>query len=266
MTADTYEVLALKYGTHQNRTRNDNFLFADDHARPDPIDYFVWVIRNQERTIVVDTGFSRMEAAERGREISHEPREVLQLIGIDADRVDTVILSHMHYDHAGTLDHFPAAHFHIQDAEVAFATGRCMCEPVMRRAFNPDHVCQLVKRVYSGRVEFHDGDGGVAPGVSVHHAPGHSRGLQCICVKTSGGYVVLASDVSHLYENMEKRQPFPIVENVESTLRSYDKLYALASSPAQVVPGHDPLVLKRYPALDARTQGIVHRLDVPRSQ
>ena len=263
-TNDTYEILALKYGTHQNRTRVDNFLFADDHASHSPIDYFVWVIRNQDRSMLVDTGFDYAEAKLRGRTLSQEPREVLKLIGIDAEKIDTVIVSHLHYDHAGTLDHFPAARFHIQDAEVAYATGRCMCEPFIRRPFTADHVCSLIKKVYQGRVTFHDGEGEVAPGVTVHHAPGHSRGLQCIRVKTAGGWVVLAADVAHLYENMEKRQPFPIVDSVEATLRSYDKLYALASSPAHIVPGHDPLVLKRYPAMEARTEGVVHRLDVSR--
>lgn len=262
MAADTYEILALKYGTHQERTRLDNFLFADDHAAHSPIDYFVWIIRNKDRTILVDTGFDRAEAKARGgRALSHEPRELLKEIGIDSETLETVIISHLHYDHAGTLDHFPKAHFHVQDAEVAFATGRCMCEPFMRRSFNADHVCSLVRKVYQGRVTFHDGEGQVAPGITVHHAPGHSRGLQCIRVKTASGYVVLAADVAHLYENMERRQPFPIVENVEATLRSYDTLARLATSRNHIVPGHDPLVLKRYPAMDSRTQGLVHRLD-----
>jgi len=98
----------------------------------------------------------------------------------------------------------------------------------------------------------------------VHPVPGHSKGLQCIRVRTGSGWVVLAADASHLYENFEQRRPFPIVVDVEATLRSYDKLEALATSRRHIIPGHDPLVLKRYPALDDRTEGIVHRLDLPR--
>jgi glyoxylase-like metal-dependent hydrolase (beta-lactamase superfamily II) len=261
---EAYEVLAVKYGTHAKRTRNDNFLLADDHAAPQPIDYYVWVVRNSRRTILLDTGFDRAEAAARGREISHEPREALKLIGIDADTIDTVVLSHLHYDHAGTLGHYPAARLHIQDAEIAYATGRCMCDEILRRPFTADHVCQLVKKVYSGRVRFHEGDGEVAPGVTVHKVAGHSKGLQCMRVLTGSGWLLLASDASHLYENFEQRKPFPIVVDVEETLRSYDRLEALASSRRHIVPGHDPLVLKRYPAMDARTEGIVHRLDAGR--
>ena len=63
---------------------------------------------------------------------------------------------------------------------------------------------------------------------------------------------VLAADVAHLYENMEKRQPFPVIVDVEQTLRSYDTLARLATSKAHIVPGHDPLVLERYPAMDKR--------------
>jgi len=100
--------------------------------------------------------------------------------------------------------------------------------------------------------------------VTVHKVAGHSKGLQCMRVLTGSGWLVLASDASHLYENFEQRKPFPIVVDVEETLRSYDRLEALASSRRHIVPGHDPLVLKRYPAMDARTEGIVHRLDAGR--
>jgi len=262
--SDTYEILALKYGRHANRTRFDNFMSADDHATPQPIDYFVWVIRNDARTILVDTGFDHAEAKLRSRVLDREPVEALAQIGIKAETIETVIVSHLHYDHAGTFDRFPAADFHLQEAEMAYATGACMCDEALRKPFTADHVCTLVKKVYSGRVKFHDGDGQVAPGVTVHKAGGHSMGLQCVRVKTQSGHVVLASDATHLYENFEKRKPFSITVNVAETLKSYTKLEQLATSRAHVVPGHDPMVLERYPAMSAATQGIVHRLDVPR--
>ena len=67
----------------------------------------------------------------------------------------------------------------------------------------------MVRNVYSGRVIFHDGDGEVAPGITVHKIGGHSRGLQCVRVMTAGGPVVLASDSSHFYENFEKGKVSP---------------------------------------------------------
>jgi glyoxylase-like metal-dependent hydrolase (beta-lactamase superfamily II) len=259
---ETYEILALKYATHANRTRFDNFMSADDHASPQPIDYFVWVIRNARRTILVDTGFDHAEAKGRARTLDCEPQEVLQRIGIAAEKIETVVISHLHYDHAGTLDQYPAARFHIQEAEMAYATGPCMCEEAMRKPFTADHVCSLVKKVYSGRVQFHDGDGAIAPGVTVHKTGGHSKGLQSVRVMTANGPVVLASDAAHLYENMERRKPFSITIDVAETLRTYTRLAQLAGDSKRVIPGHDPLVLKRYPAWKPETAGIVHRLDV----
>ncbi|MCL4766682.1 MAG: N-acyl homoserine lactonase family protein [Hyphomicrobiaceae bacterium] len=262
--AEIYEILALKYGTHANRVRRDNFLLADDHASPHPIDFYVWVIRNERRTVLVDTGFTHAEAKARDRVLEHEPRDLLERIGVDAGSIENVVISHLHYDHAGTLDHYPAARFHLQEAEMQYATGRCMCDEILGRPFSAEHVCQMVRNVYSGRVQFHDGDGEVAPGITVHKAAGHSKGLQCVRVRTGSGFVVLAADASHFYENFEQRRPFPIVVDVEATLRTYDRLESLASSRRHIVPGHDPLVLKRYPPLDKRTEGIAHRLDLAR--
>jgi glyoxylase-like metal-dependent hydrolase (beta-lactamase superfamily II) len=260
-----WEILAVKYGRHANRTRADAFLHPDDHAAPYPLDYFVFVVRNQSRTILIDTGFDRAEAAKRGRIIDAEPREVLKQIGIDADAIPDVVVTHLHYDHAGTLDQFPGAKFHIQEAEMAYATGRCMCDMAMQLPFTVEHVCQMVKHVYSGRVQFHEGDGEIAPGVTVHKCPGHSQGIQAIRVMTADGPVVLASDVVHFYENIERRKPFFITIDMEQTLRSYDRLVHLAGgSLRNVIPGHDPLILDRYPAWKSETKGLVHRLDAPR--
>lgn len=266
MTA-TYEILAVKYGENTKRVAADNFMHPtpDDHASPMPIDYFVFVIRNADRTILVDTGFDRKEAAARGRSLTHEPIEVLQRVGIAPQSIKETIITHLHFDHAGTMDQFPASKFHLQEAEMAYATGRCMCEPSMRGPFTPDHVCQMVKNVYSGRVQFHDGDGEVAPGVTVHKSPGHSQGIQAIRVMTAHGPVVLASDVVHFYANIEERRPFYITIDAEATLRSYDRLAVLAGGGLKnVIPGHDPLILKRYPAWKPETAGIVHKLDAPR--
>lgn len=259
-----YEILAVKYAEMDGRIRADNLIMADDHAAPMPIDYYVWVVRDGSRTIVVDTGFDQTEAERRGRRVMRHPAEALRLLGIDAASVSDVIVTHLHYDHAGTLDSFSEARFHLQAAEMAFATGPCMCHAHMRLAFTADHVCQMVKNVYSGRVEFYDGDGEVAPGITVHKIGGHSRGLQCVRVQTSKGPVVLASDATHYYENFEQRRPFPIVVDMEDVLAGYSRIETLAGSRRRVIPGHDPLVLKRYPALDPRMEGIVHRLDVER--
>ena len=121
--AEHYEILAVKYAEKLDRVRADNFIMDDRHDAPGPMDYFVWVVRNATRTIVVDTGYEQTEADSRNRRILRSPQSALAVAGIDAAAVETVVITHMHYDHAGTLGSFPKAQFHLQAAEMAFATG-----------------------------------------------------------------------------------------------------------------------------------------------
>jgi glyoxylase-like metal-dependent hydrolase (beta-lactamase superfamily II) len=263
---DTHEVYAVRYGTMPERTRGENFILADDHAAPMPTDYFVWAVVGPARTVVVDTGFDRAEGQRRGRTLLRMPAEGLALLGIDAATVPDVVVTHLHYDHAGTLDDFPAARLHVNDRELAFATGRHMREPFFRRSFAAEHVCTLVQRLFAGRVVFHDaaGSGGeeLAPGISLHHIGGHTPGMQCVRVRTRRGWVVLASDACHFYENMERAMPFPIVYHVGDMIQGWSKLTGLAASPRHLVPGHDPRVMQQYPAPKKELEGVVVRLDV----
>jgi glyoxylase-like metal-dependent hydrolase (beta-lactamase superfamily II) len=173
-----------------------------------------------------------------------------------------VIISHMHYDHAGNHDRFPNATFHLQDREMGFCTGRCMCHPLLRRSFEASDVAAMIRRLFEGRVQFHDGAGEIAPGISVHHVGGHTAGLQVARVKTARGWVVLASDASHFYANFEQMRAYPTVLNVAEMLEGFTTVKRLASSPRHVIPGHDPLVLQRYPPPKPGLDGIAVRLDV----
>ena len=178
---ETYEVFAIRYASKTDRTRGENFIIADPHDAPMPIDFYVWAIRNENRTIVVDTGFDHAEAANRQRKLSRLPREGLETIGIDAAKVETVVITHLHYDHAGTLDDFPAATFHLQEKEMRYATGRHMCQAQpFQFAYTAEHVCAMVRRLFDGRVAFHDGASELAPGdiPAPDRRPYHGRAVR----------------------------------------------------------------------------------------
>jgi glyoxylase-like metal-dependent hydrolase (beta-lactamase superfamily II) len=256
----SYEIYAIKYAHHE-RNASANFLGGDPHDGPMPMDYFVWLIRGQGREIVVDSGFNAAVAAKRGRRITRPVEEGLRLMQVDVAGVKDVVITHLHYDHVGNFDIFPQATFHLQDLEMQYATGRCMAVEAMRHAYELEDVVGMVRRVYAGRVRFHGGDGELAPGVTLHHVGGHTLGLQIVRVATRRGWVVLASDASHFYANMEEGRPYPIVYNVGDMVEGWRRAQALADSPAHVIPGHDPLVMERYPAPAAPLQGIVVRLD-----
>jgi glyoxylase-like metal-dependent hydrolase (beta-lactamase superfamily II) len=259
---EPFEVFALRYAHLGGRNAGDNFLLADAHEFASDLDYFVWVLRRRDRTFVVDTGFGKEAAARRKREWLRCPVESLRLIGVDPDAATDVILTHLHYDHAGNLDRFPRARFHLQDRDMAYATGRCMCHATLRHPFDLENMVQMLRHVYSDRVTFYDGHAEIVPGLNLHRVGGHSAGLQIARVWTRRGWVVVASDAAHLYANFEQRRPFPIVYNVAEMLEGFNLLYKLADSAEHIVPGHDPLLMKKYPAASEKLEGIVVRLDV----
>lgn len=261
MSSDTYQIYAVRYAHHQ-RTARDNFYGGDPHDGPMPLDYFVWAVIGESRTLIFDTGFDAAMAKKRGRDFLLAPRDGLRAIGVDPQRVEDVVISHMHYDHAGNNDLFPNATFHIQDREMAFCTGRCMCHRDIRRSFEVADVTAMVERVFHDRVRFHDGTGEIAPGITVHHVGGHTNGLQVMRVKTQRGWVVLASDASHFYANFEQMRAYATVYNVGDMLEGFSTVKRLATSPRHVIPGHDPLVLRRYPAPKPELEGVAARLDI----
>jgi glyoxylase-like metal-dependent hydrolase (beta-lactamase superfamily II) len=259
--AVTYEILALRYGIFDGRMQFQNYVIPDDHAAPDPLDFFVFAIRGGGRTIVMDTGFTAASAKRRGRELLCTPAEALRNAGIDTATVKDVVLTHMHWDHAGGMEYFPSATFHMQAEEMAFCTGPCMCQPFLRRPFDVEDVQSAIRALYADRMRVYQGDAEIAPGITMHLIGGHSGGIQSIRVPTKRGWVVLAGDAAHLWGNIRKRMPFPVVVDVARMLRGFETLERLADGPDHIIPGHDPLILKRFPPLDGNQE--IVRVDLP---
>ena len=261
MSDQVYEIFALKYG-HHDRYSSENYLLGDPHEILQPLAYYVWLIRGSARTLLVDTGFDHAMAQRRGRTITMPVVKGLAALDVEPSSIEDIVITHLHYDHCGNYDSFPTARYHLQDVEMAYATGRYMCHPMMRIPFEADDVVAMVRNVFAGRVIFHDGDDEIAPGVTVHRIGGHSKGLQCVRVQTRRGPVVLASDTSHLYAHVNEGRVYPVTYNVGEVVEGYRTLARLAGSPDHIIPGHDPAVLDRYPPASTALAGVVARVDL----
>jgi len=262
MSPPEHEVYAIRYAT-VDRLASENF-----HARvaPDgamPMDYFVWLVRGGGRVVVVDTGFAQPAADRRGRRLLRSPADGLAALGVVASTVEDVVLTHLHYDHAGNVGLFESARLHLQESEMAYATGPAMAHGPLGHAFDAEDVAGMVRRVFAARVRFHGGDASVAPGVTLHRIGGHTRGLQIVRVTTARGPIVLASDATHFWANLERRNPFPIFVDLQAMLDGYDRLLELAPSIDHVIPGHDPLVLSRFPRVAGDEVGIASLHEPP---
>ncbi len=261
-TLPEYEIHAIRYATRDGM-RREHFIGGDPHELPMPMDYYIWVITGPAGSIVMDLGFTAEMAKARKRTFLRCPIESLRLVGVDARDVDDVIVSHMHYDHAGNLGAFPKARFHLQAREMAYATGKYMRYARPGHSYHVDDVCDMVRLNFKGRVEMHEGMVEIAPGITLHPAPGHADGLQVARVHTKRGWVVLASDATHYYEHVMRDRLFMTAFHLGEMLDSYKVLRKLAPTERHIIPGHDPHVMREYEPPRPDLAGAVVRLDVP---
>lgn len=257
-----YEIYAIRYGVNVKRTRGQNFILE---ARPTdalPLDFYSWVLIGGGKAIVVDTGMDPQKAAKHGHETLLSPVEAIRSLGVDTDAVETVILTHAHYDHLGHIDYFPHAHFHMQSEEMAYVTGPWMEKPWFRRAYEPDEIARLVHLLHAGRLTLHGRDETIADGVTVHWVGGHCAGQEIVRVRTRRGWVVLASDALHYYEEYERGIPFAVAFNLSDMIAAHDRIRELADTDDHVVPAHDPRIARLYPAAGPDFDGRIYRVDL----
>ncbi len=119
------EILAVRYGT-LSATKGELY-HGFDSAEPQSLDYFFWVLRYDDATVLVDTGFDPEVAARRGRSCLCPPVEALRRLGVGP--VDRVVVTHFHYDHVGNLPAFADAELLVPARELAFWTSPAGRDP-----------------------------------------------------------------------------------------------------------------------------------------
>lgn len=212
------------------------------------MDYFFWVVRNPQRTIVVDTGFSASSGRRRGRGAAPSPVAALAGLGIDPAAVTQVVATHAHYDHIGNLRAFPAAEIVMARREYEFWTGPLGARGHFAWTAEPEDVGDLRRIHAEGRMTLFEGSHAPAPGIELLEVGGHTPGQAVAVVTTADGRTVIASDAVHYYEELERDRPFAVVSDLLQMYRAYDQLRELASQAGtEIVAGHDPAVCTRFP-------------------
>ena len=213
---------------------------------PQSLDYYFWVLHNEKSVILVDTGFDPEVGARRGRQTLCAPLDALDRLGLTPT---LVVLTHLHYDHTGNLAAFPDLELLVPSREAAFWQTPCSRHVLFLEHAEAGDLALVDARLGDGSARtFDDGDE-LAPGVVAVELPGHTPGQVGLRVTTSGGPVLLTSDAVHLYAEFDQRRPFAIFADLAAMFASYDVVTAAIEAGAVMVPGHDPEVVQRFPAV-----------------
>jgi glyoxylase-like metal-dependent hydrolase (beta-lactamase superfamily II) len=244
-SSGTYEVYAMRYATRASTKAQEYFRY-DVYGLPDEpqtMDYYFWVVRNPDRTVLVDCGFDRERGRAKNRIQETDPAGLLARMGIAPADVDHVVISHMHFDHVGNLNLFPRATFSITREEYEFWTGPYGGRELMRSIVDPRDVEAVQDLERQGRLHLISGAEEIFPGVVVTPVGGHAPGLAIVEVAAATGQIVLATDAVHYYEALDRDHPIKLFADLGAVYRAYDLLRRLGARPGStVIPGHDPRV------------------------
>jgi glyoxylase-like metal-dependent hydrolase (beta-lactamase superfamily II) len=239
-SAATWRILALDTGTSQ--LDKSMLTYTRDPGRSIAIPRVMWVIQGPT-TIVVDTSVGPGGRSEEfigedlQRSADQEPANAIRAAGVDPQDVELVVLTHLHWDHAGNCDLFPDATVIVQRSELryAIAPGR-----FFRRSFLSPESGWGVPPYLLPNLRTVDGEVELAPGLAVVPAPGHTPGSHAVLVETEHGRFCIAGDAISLYENIERDIPPGFHVDVDAAMDTLERLRGKAD---HFLPGHDYEVL-----------------------
>jgi glyoxylase-like metal-dependent hydrolase (beta-lactamase superfamily II) len=224
------------------------------------MDYYFWLLRGEASTILVDTGFARDVGERRGRTTVCPPVEALARLGVTPGTVDSIVVTHMHYDHIGNVDAFPGTQLLVPSRELSFWTGPGRTGE-HAGPIESEEVDRVAAAVAAGKARLLERGEIVAPGVGAVLVGGHSPGQTALIVRGTAGPVLLASDAVHYYEEYERELPFEIYVDLDEMVAGYGLLRELAEhTGAVLVPGHDPGVVERFRPVSDELAGVAVRL------
>jgi glyoxylase-like metal-dependent hydrolase (beta-lactamase superfamily II) len=253
----TYDADAVRFGILPAFPVS-SLVAGGDRARTLDIPAMVWLLKGSNgHTVLIDSGFYRQRFLDQWKPKDfRSPAVAVEAAGVKPEAVTDVIISHAHWDHVDGADLFPKATVWIQREEYRYYTGDAWFARNTHGGVYPEDMQALLKINTDGRLKFVEGDDQeILPGIRCYTGGKHTWASQYVTVKTDAGTVVFASDNIYLYENLEKHAPIAQTLDAASNLNAQDRIRTLASDPRLIVPGHEPLVFERFPAV---ADGIVH--------
>lgn len=203
-----------------------------------------WLLTNTEsgKHILVDTGPSADPARDSRYHspVSKSPEQQLDYqlrkAGVAPEEIDTVLLTHLHWDHGYGVYKVPNAKVYVQRDELAYAVTPFV---VHRGAYELNDTSKPPYFYdYFHRIITVDGDVHFCEGIDLIKLPGHSPGSQGILVETPKGKYLITGDLYYNMENADQQLPTGVYTSLYDYYNSFDKVKALGED-VTLLPGHD---------------------------
>jgi len=249
-----YEVYALKFA---NLNPTPISMWAMNGPTHDSINmcFMVWLIKgNNGKNILVDAGFFRDVKEAKDYNVINfiRPDSMLLKIGLRAEDITDIILSHPHWDHIDGIDLFPNAHVWYQKEDFNYFVGTAWQENGNHWNFNKRDVHKIIDVNLAGKLTLVDGDDiEIIPGIKVYTGSRHTFNSQYVLVKTGTDKTILASDNIWIYYNLEHLISPPTYGTFDATayVKSMQRMKTLVSDVKYIIPGHDPKVFSLFPSV-----------------
>jgi glyoxylase-like metal-dependent hydrolase (beta-lactamase superfamily II) len=242
-----HSIHALMVGMSENWWRAGIMpCVRSDLERDKPVAYIFWLVEGLNGPVVVDTGYHPDYVAPEwanGKNFIDAPT-LLRELGVKAEEIKTVIVTHFHQDHFTGFDYFPGAKFVMQRAELDFWTGPLMRHEIFDRQIRPKVRPALERLRKEGRIELIDGDIELYPGLELLKAGGHTPGSQMVALQTAAGKAVLCGDIAYTYKNVRDRHPVGWYYDLGSTVVALERALSTATRPDLAFPNHDTEVME----------------------
>jgi glyoxylase-like metal-dependent hydrolase (beta-lactamase superfamily II) len=245
-----YDLKILNNGTW---TAPGTVIYSHAYGRHDPVlivqNFFL--LTSSSNVVLVDTGLdnpesylSASELARIGAPTGRSTAELLREHGVEPEDVDTLIFTHLHFDHYANARLFDRARLVVNRNEFMHVMDPGSQRYAPRCGFPREVFAWLVDEAWE-RLELVEGETAVLPGIRTIETGGHSPGHQIVLVQSRSGPVVIPGDEIYLYDNLEERIPIGYYYDFEKLTQAMDLLGALGGS---LLPAHDPEVHRRFPA------------------
>jgi glyoxylase-like metal-dependent hydrolase (beta-lactamase superfamily II) len=242
---DVYDIVVVKYGSRVAR-RSEVFLHHAATGTPDAeigMDYFFWIVRNTDRTFLVDTGFAAATGRRRGRTVHADPLELATELAAGPADAPEIIVTHAHYDHIGNLAAYADSRILIARDELAFSQSPMATRGEFGVFTEAEELRALGQADRDGRVIAIDDGFEPAPGIRLLVVGGHTPGQLMVEVATAHGTVLLAADALHYTEELERDLPFINLADLAQVYAAFDLIRDAERAGTRVIAGHDPAVL-----------------------